>query len=167
MHPLPWGVTAITFVRWRCSHQGRLWHRWSSGHARMRRGEAALARCRRCRCRGRGYDGRRRLLRSAGCARVPCYCGCARSPVEFRSSKGSLPRSRLRGLESAGAGPLGGAGAVAWSREGKTNRQIAARLGGTERSARTDVSNIWAKLGLTSRTQVAMWAAREGLVPPP
>jgi DNA-binding NarL/FixJ family response regulator len=51
--------------------------------------------------------------------------------------------------------------------QGRTNQQIATRLGVTERTARTHVSNILAKLGLTSRTQAAMWAAREGLVPPP
>ena len=50
--------------------------------------------------------------------------------------------------------------------QGKTNQQIATRLGVTERTARTHVSNILAKLGLTSRTQAAMWAAREGLIPP-
>jgi DNA-binding NarL/FixJ family response regulator len=49
--------------------------------------------------------------------------------------------------------------------EGRTNRQLATRLGVTERTARTHVSNILAKLGLASRTQLAMWAVREGLVP--
>ena len=49
--------------------------------------------------------------------------------------------------------------------EGATNRQIAAHLRVTERTARTHVSNILAKLGLSSRTQAAMWAVREGLVP--
>ncbi|MGN6129318.1 MAG: response regulator [Nocardioidaceae bacterium] len=48
--------------------------------------------------------------------------------------------------------------------EGRTNRQIAGALGVTERTARTHVSNILAKLGLASRTQAAMWAVREGLV---
>ena len=47
---------------------------------------------------------------------------------------------------------------------GNTNRQIAKALAVSERTARTHVSNILAKLGLTSRTQVAMWAVREGLV---
>ena len=55
---------------------------------------------------------------------------------------------------------------VALVAQGRTNQQIATRLGVTERTARTHVSNILAKLGLTSRTQAAMWAAREGLVPP-
>jgi DNA-binding NarL/FixJ family response regulator len=48
--------------------------------------------------------------------------------------------------------------------EGATNRQIARHLGVAERTARTHVSNILAKLGLASRTQAAMWAVREGLV---
>src|SRR3954470_4085788 len=48
--------------------------------------------------------------------------------------------------------------------QGGTNRQIATRLGVTERTARTHVSNILGKLGLASRTQLAMWAVREGLV---
>lgn len=49
--------------------------------------------------------------------------------------------------------------------EGGTNRQIATRLGVTERTARTHVSNILTKLGLASRTQAAMWAVHHGLVP--
>lgn len=48
--------------------------------------------------------------------------------------------------------------------EGGTNRQIASRLGVTERTARTHVSNILGKLGLASRTQAAMWAVKHGLV---
>ncbi len=52
---------------------------------------------------------------------------------------------------------------------GATNRQIARRLGVTERTARTHVSSILAKLGLASRTQAALWALQHGLpaAPPP
>jgi DNA-binding NarL/FixJ family response regulator len=50
--------------------------------------------------------------------------------------------------------------------EGATNRQIATRLGVTERTARTHVSNILTKLGLASRTQAAMWAVHHGVVQP-
>jgi len=46
---------------------------------------------------------------------------------------------------------------------GYPNRQIASDLGITERTARTHVSNILAKLGLTSRTQAALLAVRYGL----
>jgi DNA-binding NarL/FixJ family response regulator len=46
---------------------------------------------------------------------------------------------------------------------GEANKATAAALGITERTARTHVSNILAKLGLSSRTQAALWAAREGI----
>jgi len=47
---------------------------------------------------------------------------------------------------------------------GRANKEIAARLGISERTARTHVSNILGKLGVASRTQAALWAVREGLV---
>ena len=47
---------------------------------------------------------------------------------------------------------------------GKANKEIALELGIGERTARTHVSNILRKLGLTSRTQLALWAVREKLV---
>ncbi|HYM84064.1 MAG TPA: response regulator transcription factor, partial [Candidatus Dormibacteraeota bacterium] len=49
---------------------------------------------------------------------------------------------------------------------GLANKEIAHRLGITERTARTHVSNILGKLGLASRTQAALWAVDHGLVPP-
>lgn len=47
--------------------------------------------------------------------------------------------------------------------EGRANKEIAAELGISERTARTHVSNILRKLDLSSRTQAALWAVREGL----
>jgi len=47
---------------------------------------------------------------------------------------------------------------------GKANKQIAVELSISERTARTHVSNILGKLKLSSRTQAALWAVREGLV---
>jgi DNA-binding NarL/FixJ family response regulator len=47
---------------------------------------------------------------------------------------------------------------------GKANKEIAGELVISERTARTHVSNILAKLGLSSRTQAALWAVREGFV---
>jgi DNA-binding NarL/FixJ family response regulator len=48
---------------------------------------------------------------------------------------------------------------------GKANKDIAAELNISERTARTHVSSILTKLRLTSRTQAALWAVREGLGP--
>jgi DNA-binding NarL/FixJ family response regulator len=47
---------------------------------------------------------------------------------------------------------------------GKPNKLIATELAISERTARTHVSRILRKLGLSSRTQAALWAVREGLV---
>ena len=81
-------------------------------------------------------------------------------------------RTRLGGATGGGSDrdedPLGGLtarerdvlGAVA---RGLSNRAIAEELGITERTARTHVSNILAKLGLASRTQAALLAVQHGL----
>jgi len=47
---------------------------------------------------------------------------------------------------------------------GEPNKRIATELAISERTARTHVSRILHKLGLSSRTQAALWAVREGLV---
>jgi DNA-binding NarL/FixJ family response regulator len=47
---------------------------------------------------------------------------------------------------------------------GKPNKEIAAELAISERTVRTHVSRILRKLHLSSRTQAALWAVREGLV---
>jgi DNA-binding NarL/FixJ family response regulator len=48
---------------------------------------------------------------------------------------------------------------------GLSNREIAHRLSISERTARTHVSSILDKLGLRSRTQAALYAVQQGLVP--
>jgi non-specific serine/threonine protein kinase len=71
------------------------------------------------------------------------------------------------------AAPGGAARALLSARErevaaliagGLTNRQIAAALVIAERTADTHVQHILNKLGFTARTQVAAWAAAQGLV---
>ncbi|MGH2534205.1 MAG: helix-turn-helix transcriptional regulator [Thermomicrobiales bacterium] len=49
---------------------------------------------------------------------------------------------------------------------GKSNREIAADLFVSERTVATHVGNILAKLGHSSRTQVALWAQAKGLTDP-
>jgi DNA-binding NarL/FixJ family response regulator len=50
---------------------------------------------------------------------------------------------------------------------GKANKEIAAELVISERTARTHVSNVLRKIGVSSRTQAAVLAVREGLVAAP
>jgi DNA-binding NarL/FixJ family response regulator len=50
--------------------------------------------------------------------------------------------------------------------QGRSNREIADALVISERTARTHVSHVLRKLQLTSRTQAALVAVRDGLLPP-
>jgi DNA-binding NarL/FixJ family response regulator len=47
--------------------------------------------------------------------------------------------------------------------KGEANKTIAAELSITERTARAHVSSILSKLGLSSRTRLALWAVHHGL----
>jgi DNA-binding NarL/FixJ family response regulator len=47
---------------------------------------------------------------------------------------------------------------------GRANKAIAFELGVSERTVKTHVSNILGKLGLTDRTQAAVYAVEHGLV---
>ena len=49
---------------------------------------------------------------------------------------------------------------------GKANKLIALELGVAERTVKAHVSNILGKLGVSDRTQAALWAVREGLAEP-
>lgn len=51
--------------------------------------------------------------------------------------------------------------------QGLSNREIAARLGMAEATAKTHISRILTKLDLRSRAQAAITAQRHGLLPPP
>jgi DNA-binding NarL/FixJ family response regulator len=48
--------------------------------------------------------------------------------------------------------------------EGKANKEIAQTLNIGEKTVKTHVSNVLAKLGVQSRTQAALYAARIGMV---
>ncbi len=103
----------------------------------------------------------------------------AAGEVHLDPAVAGIVARRLRGATGGGAGrtsPSGDDGPVdrldrltareqdvlAAVARGLSNRAIADELGITERTARTHVSNILAKLGLASRTQAALLAAEYG-----
>jgi DNA-binding NarL/FixJ family response regulator len=98
---------------------------------------------------------------------APAIRAAHRGELKIDPLVGSRLMSSLRGRR--GADPI----SELTSREldvlrlvaaGKPNKHIAAELGISERTARTHVSRILRKLRLSSRTQAALWAVREGLV---
>lgn len=106
----------------------------------------------------------------------PAVAGIVARGMRDRSG----PRSRAGSTGSAGSPGTPGRGrgsaraslATLTGRErevlagvarGLSNKAIADELGMAERTARTHVSNILAKLGLTSRTQAALFAVQHGL----
>ena len=49
---------------------------------------------------------------------------------------------------------------------GLANKQIARRLDISEKTVKAHLTNVFAALGVTDRTQAALWAQRKGLAPP-
>jgi DNA-binding NarL/FixJ family response regulator len=108
------------------------------------------------------------LLKDAGAAEVAAALYAAARDEVF------LDAAVARRLAQEIRGPRRGLGALT-TREreiltlvaaGLSNKEIAAELVISERTARTHVSNVLGKLNLTSRTQAALVAVREGLVGP-
>lgn len=69
----------------------------------------------------------------------------------------SSPRAEAAGLTARESEVLALIG------QGRTNRQIARELGVAEKTIKTHVSHVLAKLGLADRTQAALYAARHDL----
>ena len=106
------------------------------------------------------------LLKDAGAAEVAAALYAAARDEVF------LDAAVARRLAQEIHGPRSGMAALtAREREilvlvaaGMSNKEIASELVISERTARTHVSNVLGKLNLTSRTQAALVAVREGLV---
>lgn len=108
------------------------------------------------------------LLKDAGAAELAAALYAAARDEVF------LDAAVARRLAQEIRGPRSGLAALtAREREilvlvaaGMSNKEIATELVISERTARTHVSNVLGKLNLTSRTQAALVAVREGLVEP-
>ncbi len=112
----------------------------------------------------------------------PAVAGIVARGMRDRSGPAARSGSAGGGVPGGGgaAGPTRGRGSaraslatltgrerdvLAGVARGLSNKAIADELGMAERTARTHVSNILAKLGLTSRTQAALFAVQHGLGP--
>ena len=87
----------------------------------------------------------------------------------LRTALASLPQEKLLSPEALTSSRYGGLSArerevAALVAQGRSNREIAACLVVSERTAEAHVSNILGKLGFTTRAQIAAWAVEKGLI---
>ena len=81
------------------------------------------------------------------------------------------PRVARQLLGARGAGPAGGGvelsprerEVLGLVREGLANKQIARRLGITERTVKAHLTSVFGRIGVADRTQAALWAERHGV----
>lgn len=86
----------------------------------------------------------------------------------LRTTLPSLPQGKPRSQETVTSNLYGGLSArerevAMLVAQGRSNREIAASLVVSERTAEVHVSNILGKLGFTTRVQIAAWAVEKGL----
>lgn len=97
-----------------------------------------------------------RALRAAARGEFPIDPKAARILMDVRESRGATDGMSARELEVLS---LVGAGLP--------NREIAGRLGITERTVKGHLTSIFREIGVTDRTQAALWAQRHGVKPTP
>lgn len=90
------------------------------------------------------------------------------SPIHPRAARVLLGARRGNDPGSRAAEPL--AGLTAREREvlalvaaGLANKQVARRLGISERTVKAHLTSVFSRLGVEDRTQAALWAQRHGL----
>lgn len=83
------------------------------------------------------------------------------SPLDTRAARalvGALTEAKLRPILSARELEI-----VALVADGMANKQIARRLGISEKTVKNHLTKIFSVLGVNGRTEAALWAARNGL----
>jgi len=90
------------------------------------------------------------------------------SPIHPRAARALLGARRPGGRNASGADPA--AALTPREREvltlvaaGLANKQIARRLGISDRTVKAHLTSVFSRLGVEDRTQAALWAQRHGL----
>lgn len=91
-------------------------------------------------------------IRAVARGESPIHPKAARQLLGARASRPVLPDLTPRETEVLGL-----------VREGLANKQIARRLGISERTVKAHLTSVFARIGVVDRTQAALWAERNGL----
>jgi len=93
-------------------------------------------------------------VRSAARGESPLHPKAARELLSARAEAPSRTNVDLTARETE---------VLVLVREGLSNKQIARRLGITERTVKAHLTSVFARIGVVDRTQAALWAERNGL----
>ncbi|HEY6567950.1 MAG TPA: response regulator transcription factor [Actinomycetota bacterium] len=96
-------------------------------------------------------------IKAAAEGGVPLHPTAAAAMLEERSEAGTRAHSELSPREQEVLVLVG---------DGLANKQIARRLGISEKTVKTHLTKIFQTIGVTDRTQAALWAERNGLLRP-
>lgn len=93
-------------------------------------------------------------VRAASRGESPLHPRAARELLSARTEAGSKPAVELTARETEVLGLV---------RQGLSNKQIARRLGITERTVKAHLTSCFQRIGVLDRTQAAVWAERHGI----
>lgn len=88
------------------------------------------------------------------------------SPIDPRAARHLLAARAPDGAEAVGELSPRETEVLRLVVEGLLNKQIAQRLGVTERTVKAHLTSVYQRIGVADRTQAALWAQRHGLVDP-
>ncbi|KQV77286.1 LuxR family transcriptional regulator [Nocardioides sp. Root122] len=88
------------------------------------------------------------------------------SPIDPRAARHLLAARPSDGSEAVGELSPRETEVLRLVVEGLLNKQIAQRLGVTERTVKAHLTSVYQRIGVADRTQAALWAQRHGLVDP-
>jgi DNA-binding NarL/FixJ family response regulator len=84
------------------------------------------------------------------------------SPINPRAARELLGARRTTGVSAADLTPRESE-VLVLVRQGMANKQIARRLGISERTVKAHLTSAFQRIGVVDRTQAALWAERNGL----